>query len=260
MVIYGFRIKSLDINEIMNSLNKVRQKIIKITNNEYHRLLSEEIMFLVDRVALNEIKRDPNVSIYDGAIQNVNERINRNETINSSTPYNLRVYVHILSDEEYTYIKLNCQNPIFVKAFDGLEDYSLNEIECEDNHNAKTIVWNKLHKKYKDIEPMVVSLTQEPNIDKSKLKFEDVKLRAEIIARHSITNQLLSMISGGREIPPLRLMEYIDEALQIFSKNEAIQKDYRDKVTKLMRILPDLLEEHSFIFEVPNNMPIEPEN
>lgn len=251
MVIYGYRINSTDINEIMSSLDKVRGKIARITEREYNRLLSEEITFLVDKVSLNEIQRANDISIYDGAVQNVNERVNRDETLNSNTPYNFRIFVHVLTEGEYTYLKVNCQNNILIKAFDGLEDYSLNEIECEDQHNAKTILWQKLHKKYKNVEPMVISLTQAAAPDKSKLKFASVKLRAEAEATHSILNRLLSEISGGREIPPIRLMDYLDEALQTFEHSENVKKDYSDCLSRLIGILPDLTKDYSFIFDIP---------
>ncbi len=251
MVIYGYRIKSTDINEIMSSLDKVREKLAKLTKREFNRLLSEEITFLVDKVSLNEIRRANDISIYDGALQNVNERVNRDETLNSNSPYNFRVYAYVLSEGEYSYLKINCPNNNLITAFDELEDYSLNEIECENQHNAKTIMWQKLHKKYKNIEPMVLSLTQDASPDKSKLKFASVKLRAEAEATHSILNRLLSEISGGREIPPIRLMDYLDEALQTFEHSENVKKDYSDCLSRLIGILPDLTKDHSFIFDIP---------
>lgn len=256
MVIQGYRIKSKDINEIMHSLDKVRNKLSKITQKEYNRLLSEEITFLVDKVALNELKREENMSIYDGAVQIVDGRINRDETVNICSPFNFRVYVHVLSDDsEYTYLKVNCMNTKLIKAFDDLEEYSVNEIECEDNHNAKTVLWTKLQKKYQNIEPMVISLTQTPIPDKEKLSFESVRVRAETEARHNMLNGLLSDINGGGQIPPIRLMNYFDEAIQT-SNEDIVQKQYQNNIIRLMGILPDLSKDYSFIFEIPKNQTI----
>lgn len=253
MVIQGYRIKNTDIREIMVEINRVREKIKAITDREYHKLLSEEITFLADKVALNIIPKDTSMSIFDGAVQNIDERIRKSAVLNDHSKYNLNVFVNILPYEEYTYIKLNCQNESFIKAFKDLEEYSLTETECLDKNNQKNIVWQALHKMYKDREPMAVNLTCTTDIDREKLKFESVKMRAEIEARHSIINNILATISGGREIPPIRLMSYMDEALEIFTKNSEVKKEFNEKVMKLSELLPELNKDSNFIYEIYEN-------
>lgn len=251
MVINGYKLKTTDIAEIMTEMEKIKRQLKKITDREYHKLLSEEITYLVDRISLNDIQRDNNITIFDGAIQNVAERIARAEAINTESKYNFRVFAHIMPEGDSSYIKVICPNSELLKAFKGLNDYSLSEIECEDPKNAKTILWNKLHKQYSQTEPMVISLTQQAEPDKEKLHFQSVQERAEKEARNIIIMRLLSEISGGKEIPPIRLMNYFDEALEQYVNSKSLEIERKEKVAKLMSILIDLEKDSSIVYLLP---------
>ncbi len=257
MVITGYRLKTMNINEIMAQMEDVKRRLKKITNSEYNKLLSEEITFLVDQVSLNNIPRDNEITIFDGAVQNINERISRVETLNISSKYNFRVFAHILPYEDYIYLKVISPNTRLLKAFKTLEDYSLSEIECEDSQNAKTILWQNLHKMYKNTEPMVISLTQEPTPDKESLSFQSVKERAGKETRNQILMRLLTEITGGKEIPPIRLMPYFHEVLEQYMNDRSLDVERKQSETKLMQILIDLEKDSSIIYNLPQENIVE---
>ncbi len=254
-IIKGYRIHSTDINSVMYELEKVKKNLKKITDRLYSNLIAEEITFLVDQISINAITRDPNVTIYDGALNNVNERIQRAELLNDYTKYNLRIFAHIMPDGEYTYLKVIAPNKEFYKAFKDFEEYSLNSEEVLDEDNAKTKLWNKLHEIYRYSEPMAINLTQSKDVDTESFKFPTPAERADVLARHNITQKILGEISGGRELPPLRFMSYIDEALDIISSNDTVKSEYNQNLSKLIPILIDLNENKDIIFSLPGEAP-----
>ena len=258
MIITGYRIKTTDFREVEDAISKARQKLSKIVNREYRRLLAEEIAFLVDQIAIGVIKRDDNVRISDAAENNVKTRMAQAEFKNMEYEYNLKCFGHILTDGEYTYFKVICPNKKLLDGFKDFEDFSLNEIECEDKKNGKTIKWTELHKIYSKNEPVAVDFTQNliKNIDfkdkeDRKLNYPAKMERAEKEATHSILNRLLGQISNGEQIPPNRLMQYFDDAVSIFSKSVTLQNEYNDKVTKLLQIFIDLNNDDSIVFTLP---------
>ena len=252
MVIDGYVIRSTDLNVILDKLDNVKTKIKDIVQEEYKKLLADEIAFICDRVSLNIFKRDEKITIYDAAVMNVGERIKRAETLNDETLFNFRIFAHILPYENNTYIKVMCQNRLLLKAFEELEDYSLSEIQCENNKNKKKNVWETIHSIYKNTEPAVISLTQEPEPTKD-LTFKSVKDRATEEAIHSIMSRLLSTISAGKEISPIYLHRYYHEAVNISANNQNVKKELTDKQTRLMEIFIDLNKEENkdIIYKLP---------
>ncbi len=254
MIIQGYRIKTTDFSEIETTISKIRQKLDKTVNNEYKKLVAEEVAFLVDQVALGVLNRDNNLTIYDAALRNVNTRITQAEFRNIASKYNLKCFGHILSDGEYIYIKVICPNKKLLSAFKGIEDYSLNEIECEDKRNAKTLKWTELHKVYSKNEPVAIDFTLNliKDIEHGDLKslYPKKMERAESEARHSILSKILGQISSGEQIPPFRLMSYMDEAIDIFSNNVEYKNEYNEKVTKLLQIYTDLNENDEYIYDI----------
>lgn len=260
MIINGYRIKTTDFNEVQEVIKDIRRRLSKIINKEFRTLVAREIAFLVDQIAIGVINRDNTIRICDAAVNNIRERIAKAEIRDMESEYNLKCFSHILTDDEYTYFKLVCQNRKLLAAFKNIEDYSLNEIECEDKKNAKTIKWTELHKVYSENEPAVINLSQGliEDIDftnkENKLKYPAKMERAETEARHTILNRLLGQLSNGEQIPPFRLMGYMDEAIEIFSQSVALQNEYNDKITKLLQIYIDLNDDDSIVYLLPDEV------
>ena len=260
MVVTGYRINTTNMGEIYEKLAKVKDKLRTIANREYHRLLGKEIAFLVDQISTNALQRDENVRIIDAAIDNLNKRIGIAETRNVESEYNMSVFAHVLTDGEYTYLKVICLNDKLLASFKGLEDYSLTEIECQDKRNAKTIKWNELHKKFVEMEPCAIVLSQ--NIikyDKELIKYPEKMERAETMARHTVLNRILAQISGGEQIPPMRIMEYMEEAVTIYSNSKTLQDEYNEKVTSLLQLMIQIDKHPEIVFMLPREEAAEQE-
>ena len=249
MVITGYRIRSLDMKDIMMEMDKVKRRLKKQTEKIYHCLLGEEIAFICDNIALCAMQKDEQTSIFNNAVNNLEFKLNNAKQYNAESKYNFHVYAYVMPFEDYTYIKVACPNKELLQAFKQLENYSLSELECQDKKNSKTILWETLHGLYADSEPFVINLSQGIEMDKEKIIYPEKKVRAQIHARHSLTNHLLNQISGGREIPPLLLMPYMDIALEMLSSKE-MQVEYQKKVTHLMQIFLDLKTDSDFVFHI----------
>lgn len=247
MVITGYRIHDTDLKNINMELDKVKRKLEKIISKSYHQMLGEEIAFICDNITLGKMERDLNNTIFNNAVGNLEFKINNAIAAGTSLKYNFSIYAYIMPCEDYTYIKVISPNPVLLKAFNKLEDYSLDEIECQDPKNAKTILWNHLHDLYKKSEPMVINLRPNIEADKDKIVYPVKKNRAETFARHSIINHLLNQISGGKEIPPLLLLPYMDLALEML-EDVTIQTEYKNKVTNLIQLFTDLEKNNDFVF------------
>ena len=247
MVITGYRIKSQNIGDVTMELDVVKKRLKKMVNKNYHELLGEEIAFLVDNISTNAIQRNPDTTIYDDAVQNLDFKINNAKKTAAPTKYNFFVHAHILPLGDYTYIKAVCPNRAYLKAFDKMEEYSVDEIELQDKNNKKTQTWNELHKLYGNSEPMIINLSQSVEIDRKEIVYPTKIQRAETLARHTITSQLLNQISAGQQIPPILLMPYLDLAFSMFEQAE-VKTEYQNKITQLLQIFTDLNDDDSFIY------------
>ena len=253
MVITGYRIKSQNIGDVTMELDVVKKRLKKMVNKNYHELLGEEIAFLVDNISTNTIQRNPDTTIYDDAVQNLDFKINNAKKTAAPTKYNFFVHAHILPLGDYTYIKAVCPNRAYLKAFDKMEEYSVDEIELQDKNNKKTQTWNELHKLYGNSEPMIINLSQSVEIDRKEIVYPTKIQRAETLARHTITSQLLNQISAGQQIPPILLMPYLDLAFSMFEQAE-VKTEYQNKITQLLQIFTDLNDDDSFIYITQRQM------
>lgn len=70
-----------------------------------------------------------------------------------------------------------------------------------------------------------------------------------MIARHNMTNQLLSMYSDGKEIPPYKLMRCMDLALEDLTQQYA-KREMQNMTAHLQTILINITT--ALITEAPN--------
>ena len=123
--------------EVWNKIATVQKNLNKIAFKLYHEQLGKEIAFLCDNITLNVLSQEDGISIYDSAVQILNQRIDASQRARSNTLYNYNVFAHIIPYKEYTYIKIVSANQKLLKAFQIFEEYSLSEMECKDPKNKK---------------------------------------------------------------------------------------------------------------------------
>lgn len=242
MVIQGYRIKSTDICVIKAEIGKLYDAYQKIITKEYGKLLGEEIAFIADQIALNIFQRNPQISIYEQAIQNLNSQIQMAKLNGANSKYNFQVIIHVMPDTAYTYLDVICPNMNLFRIFKKLEEYSLTEEEYQDAENKKTITWNHLIKEATKIPPVSANFFFIPEVDKNSIKYPEKKERCETAARHNVTNRLLHQISGGQQIQPAFLMRFFDQAMEQLLLPET-KKEIRQKTAELMGILSDMTDE-----------------
>ena len=159
MVIYGYRINSIDMKEVWNKIATVQKNLNKIAFKLYHEQLGKEIAFLCDNITLNVLSQEDGISIYDSAVQILNQRIDASQRARSNTLYNYNVFAHIIPYKEYTYIKIVSANQKLLKAFQIFEEYSLSEMECKDPKNKKKIIWDEICSICTKKEPFSINLS-----------------------------------------------------------------------------------------------------
>lgn len=207
----------------------------------------KEIAFCCDCIALNILQRPTQGSIADCAVDNLNRRIQVAQLSNLPSPYNLSIFLHVLQLDGKAYLRVDCNNPIFQKAFRSLEDVSVSAVECQDPKNSKNILWQKLCKRYEEMLPLSKNLTTELYPDWEHITYPDVNSRCEDFARQNIANSYLTHLNAGQQmIPPHLLMPYVEESID-YLQSEYGKNEYREKVLFLKKVFIDLNADDSIV-------------
>jgi len=247
MVIQGYVLDTLDLAEIDGKIRDIRRKIKKEADRLYARLLGREIAFLCDKVSQNILTKDPNIPIYDSALDNLQKMISTAESNGLANDYNFSIFSHVIPFEGKTYLRVISQNKSLLKAFKGLEEYSLDEREADDIKNAKTQTWNKIMGLFKNNEPPVVALSPELGCKPEDVIYPSLCERAEEVARENILSAYVNMVSGGRQIPPFLTVRYFNMALELLL-TESGQQELRTRKMTLMTQLIDLQKDDKAVF------------
>ncbi len=252
MVIYGYRINSIDMKEVWNKITTVQKNLNKIAFKLYHEQLGKEIAFLCDNITLNVLSREDGISIYDSAVQILNQRIDASQRARSNTLYNYNVFAHIIPYKEYTYIKIVSANQKLLKAFQIFEEYSLSEMECKDPKNKKKIIWDEICSICTKKEPFSINLSIS-NIDPKKecIKYPSISERAEIIARYTKlyegrTDYQLQSCSAPTE--PAEIQDFIISAPEkpekMYQLLVSYLKNCREDEWGIVDLTQEILEEN----------------
>lgn len=186
-------------------------------------------------------------SIADCAVDNLNRRIQVAQLSNLPSPYNLSIFLHVLQLDGKAYLRVDCNNPIFQKAFRSLEDVSVSAVECQDPKNSKNILWQKLCKRYEEQLPLSKNLTTELYPDWEHMTYPDVNSRCEDFARQNVANSYLTHLNAGQQmIPPHLLMPYVEESID-YLQSEYGKNEYREKVLFLKKVFIDLNADDSIV-------------
>ena len=251
MVIKGYVLKNNNNMEYIHQiLNDIKTRIQRLSEAEYYRMLGTEAAFLTDKITLGQIQQP--TSIMESALNNLNSQISAFSLRQIDSPYNMKVFVHIMNHEGNTYFNVLCSNDVLLKAFKSpLEECSVSEDECFDKQNAKTKIWTKLHSIYDksfvyicDLSADVIKTLEE--VDRNKIKYPTVYERKKELSRENVFNFYLSSISMGQQINPIRLYTYIDAVFDKMASAEG-QIKIREQEQKL-HMLIDLNENDTILY------------
>ena len=249
--IRGYRVKGINLTVIQKYLATARKAVQQALEDEYHRMLSDEITAIVDDAAMLLAPR-PAGTLLAAAERELAERIGR-ACMGLETEYNLEASVSVLTDGKDTFLILHATNADLIEAFEGsasgILDYklergpqSLSGIEEMETDIAKK--WKSLRTTYGDnlkltAQTAVLADTSALKTDTSKLEFADVRERVRDRARHSYTSRMLAQYAGGKEIPPHKLMRIYDQALATTITDEG-EAEIEAMSMQLMSVLPTI--------------------
>lgn len=234
----GFKLRETSVKEIQFELENARQQITTIASKEFHSLLGEEIAFLLDCVTLGILNRTPEEDFYEISERNLRSKIFEWTQKNVTGKYNFAIYAYLFPYKKEVYMQVDVKNPVFLKAFSYLNDFSLNVCEMEDLNNPKTKIWKKIMEMGKPL--ITINLSPELKMERNDIIYPSKSERIQMWARHQITNERLKTYSGGQQIPPHLLMRYMDAALEDL---DSYHEEIKDAEIKLGQILLDLQDE-----------------
>lgn len=224
----GYRIQTTNIGKLEKILLKAKDSIHAKAEEEYHRLLSEEICELIDDITLG-VRQRPNQPLLDEAIAILNDKISRAEIAGSGTEYDMRTGVALLPDNKYTYVMLSVSNMKLEEAFsssEGIEPYKVSDKDgVEGSRSPAAEKWEQFRKKYGS-QPAIISatLTSRLTPDPSKLAFESPLSRAKTRARRAMTSRILNSYACGKEIQNTQLMAMMDKALLRLTDDDIVEE------------------------------------
>lgn len=247
--IKGYKVNKLSLKKAESVLDEAKKKIEVIATKRYYDLLSAEIENLVDNIVLGSVSKAPDKSIFEMATDILNNRIAVATSRRDNIEFNLSATAYILTHENDTYIELSSVTEIYDSVFpniDRVEDCSVIEGESilpSDDPNYA--IWKEIINKYNKetfLTMRLYPIRAVPKPSFNQLTFNSVEVRADRKARHHVANILLGAYGGGEQIPPHKLMEYMDSAL-LRTTDAAMTPIIKQEMNKLTQILPVITEE-----------------
>lgn len=247
---YGFSLNTTNISAVDDIISKMKTAVYEKAQKLYKELLEREITILVDEIVLGMHDDIKIKSVYEAAIELLNKKIAVTIAKGYDTEYNFSMAFNIFTYKKNVYIQVATYNkPLFQAVLDTpgvvVSDLSVDDMTESKTREYRLDLWNNIIDKYKDHSCMIVkvfplnSAFAKPNI--KDMKFAAPIERAEQIARYKISNHYLKLYAGGGDIPPYKLMEYMDQAFLKLTTSEA--KVLIDNAkTDLLRILPVIEE------------------
>lgn len=242
MILTGYFVESTDGVVVEEMLTEMRERMGRRAIAAYQELLEHEIEMMVDSIALGQIPR-PDISILEAA-ENLLLTRTRFASVNQlPTPYNFNVSAHVFIYEGKTFFRVNTGNNIYQKTLKGIDGlFSCHVAEREGMVNNGEL-WQSIMKKYSGTTPSrYVQLVEweKPEIDYKELKFKRNTVRSKYQARYSLQNKVVNMLGNNEQIPGNRLMEIIDQAMELVTKEEAFKAELKRLESQLNATLPNI--------------------
>lgn len=235
----GYYMESTNFTNVEMMLQEMRKVIMREADKRYHKQLSSEIEYLIDRITVGEFQRPENMTLYDAAVSLLQVRMEKAERVLADSSYDYKVSVNVLVLEGKVYFKINTSVSDYEKKLNkiqGLQPFQMGE------------KWAPLIEKYKNEPIMWMQLLSGADMkpDRKKLKFASKIERADRLARHKCTNHLLSQYSCGENIEPYQMMEFIDLAMNDLLTNRFYKEEHNKNKVNAVAFLLDITDDILF--------------
>lgn len=251
MDFYGFRYDETDFSKVEEVVAQAKKGIKTEAQRLYNNLLAREIENLTDDIILGAHENDRIVCIYDAAIEILNRKIAVAIANGYDTEFNFGAALNIFSYNNRTYVQLATHMFQFyeiLKSIPNLIDLSILSTNDEKSNAERTEIWQSIIKKYGENACIKITAFPTANVPFEKPEFNELHFetpisRATTRARYRLTNHYLTQYAGGGEIPPHKLMEYLDSALLKVSEHNS--KDILEQFKiELLNYLPVIHEKY----------------
>lgn len=259
LIVKGYKCTETDFTQIEELIHKLKEMVCLQGGKIYTKLLANEVEMLVDEIALNVVQR-PQTSIFNAARQTLEQKISNASGRGLLLPYNFCVQLAVYTYKGAVYIGMNTNNERLVDALKraptGLTDYSVRD-DAPDNSEIKTreTTWNEIMQIYSgERKPLIYQFLAcegaNPTWKKISEKFHSRNERAEARIRYQQTNHLLNMIGMNQQIPPHKLMPYLDEAFEYLG-DKAVRADAERMMPQALQTIVNITEE--MVMHDPNS-------
>lgn len=251
MDFYGFRYDETEFSKVEEVIAQAKKGIKTEAQRLYNNLLAREIENLTDDIILGAHENDRIVCIYDASIEILNRKIAVAIANGYDTEFNFGAALNIFSYNNRTYVQLATHMFQFyeiLKSIPNLIDLSILSTNDEKSNAERTEIWQSIIKKYGENACIKITAFPTANVPFEKPEFNELHFetpisRATTRARYRLTNHYLTQYAGGGEIPPHKLMEYLDSALLKVSEHNS--KDILEQFKiELLNYLPVIHEKY----------------
>ncbi|ADU24116.1 hypothetical protein [Ruminococcus albus] len=261
MNFYGFKLNTRDFDSAEKIVEQVKRLVYDKAQKIYRELLSHEIQVLTDECVVGLHDNDKINCIYDAATELLQKKIAVAIAKGLDTEYNFNVVLNMFSYNKEIYIQIATYNFIYYKVLldiKDMRDLSIHSVVEQEERDKRVKLWENIIDKYKDHSCFTVKVfpTNDSFIkpDFKDLIFDSPMQRAEVLARHRVMNQYLSLYAGGGTIQPEKLMEYYEQAFMKLDSPEGgeLREQYK---SDLLRFLP-VIEEKIVMTKMTDEAPI----
>lgn len=232
-------------------LDQMRRTVEKQSNVLFRGLVERQAERITDEIALGRYTNKPDgVSILDVARDVTLDRIKIADDNRQPIEFNLGISVQVMMGE--TEKKEN--RILFViyapgsaetycrgfRKITGIVPYDLSDLS-DGKPDPHAQFWEGVTARYGTDMPLGCSLFDYGalKLEPEKMKFRSPEQRASQLALEEVSNIALSMYSGGREIAPHKLMEYVTLSLERVTHPD-FRKLMERKRVELTAILPKI--------------------
>ena len=240
----GYKVKTKSLSDIQMILDEMRNRMLAVALKEYHRLLSREAEWIVDRYCTGAIQR-PAEPILTVANNILLTRLNYAGLRQNETEYNLLASASVMLHDTETVITLNSENLIYLKKVDPIK--GLIPIHIDDEKNGEEMekraaIWDELREMHPNGGVLRYPLItmDDFRMDTEKLKFATPQERAKRIVVNNTMNRLISDYACGRQIEPYELMDYVSISSSRLETQEDMQKRIERQISELLPALPNI--------------------